>query len=98
MPGVFNESRYSKSIVIKEGDVYYIGGIDPLYYKDYPDNIIHIWSQYDRLDLLAKRYYGDHKLWWIIAEFNNIMYFFQEIEVGTKIYLPSYTRVVTEIL
>ncbi|MBZ4649175.1 hypothetical protein [Thermosipho sp. (in: thermotogales)] len=93
-----NKSRYSWCVVIKENDIYYIGGTDPLKIRKSDDDIEHIWSQGDRLDLLAKKYLNDDKLWWIIAEYNNIMFFFEEIEIGRIIYIPSLYRVVTEIL
>lgn len=98
MAGISIKSRYAHSIIIKEGEIYYISGTEPILIKQFEDNIEHIWKQGDRLDLLAKRYYGDHRLWWIIAEFNNIMYFFDEIAEGTKLILPSITRVVMDIL
>lgn len=93
-----DKSRYSNSVLIKEHENYYISGRDYIDPMNYEDNISHIWAQGDRLDLLAKRYYGDHTLWWIIADFNNIMYFFEKIDLGTRLAIPSFTRVVTEIL
>lgn len=98
MRSLNNVSRYSSSIIIKEGDIYYIGGTDPLIIREDKDDIEHIWSQGDRLDLLAKKYLGDDRLWWIIAEYNNIMFFFEKIELGRKIKIPSLYRVVNEIL
>jgi nucleoid-associated protein YgaU len=34
--------------------------------------IDHVWSESDRLYKLADKYYGDSKLWWAIAKFNNL--------------------------
>ena len=31
----------------------------------------YIWTVGDRYWTLAERYYGDRKLWWVIARFNN---------------------------
>jgi hypothetical protein len=36
------------------------------------DDIYVITQETDRLDLLAKQFYGESKLWWIIAQANNI--------------------------
>lgn len=91
-------SRYKYSVIIKEGDTFYIGGTDPLTVRSNSDDIEHVWMQGDRLDILAQKYYGDARLWWIIAEYNNIMHFFEEIEYGRVLILPSLTRVVLNIL
>ena len=32
----------------------------------------HVWSESDRLYKLADKYYGDPKLWWVIAKINNL--------------------------
>lgn len=95
---ISNRSRFRFSPIIREGDIYYLTPPEQIRFKDYQDNIIHFWSQKDRLDLLAQTYYGDFKLWWIIAEFNDIMYFFDEIEIGRKIIIPRLTTVVSDIL
>lgn len=42
----------------------------------------------DRLDILAKRYFGNSKLWWIIAMINNIPGDSIMVEVGTQLYIP----------
>ena len=31
----------------------------------------HVWTENDRLYKLADKYYGDSKLWWVLAKFNN---------------------------
>ena len=36
------------------------------------DDIYIITQETDRLDLLAQQFYGESKLWWIIAQANNI--------------------------
>ena len=36
------------------------------------DDIYVITQETDRLDLLAQQFYGESKLWWIIAQANNI--------------------------
>jgi len=42
----------------------------------------------DRLDKLAHHFYGDDKLWWIIAYFNDIGFFFN-LEPNTILYIPN---------
>lgn len=56
------------------------------------DNDIYIVTQEtDRLDLLANRYYGDSKMWWIIATANNINDATFYIEPGTQLRIPADT-------
>ena len=49
---------------------------------------VHYWSQGDRYHKLASKFYGDYRLWWVIAMFNeqpsegNINY-------GDKIMIPA---------
>lgn len=43
----------------------------------------------DRLDLIAKRYYDDSKLWWVIARANSLTDFFIEEGVQLRIPRPS---------
>ena len=35
------------------------------------EQITHVWSVGDRYYKLAHKYYGDPKLWWVIARFNS---------------------------
>jgi len=46
-----------------------------------------------RLDRIAHEYLGDSRLWWIIAQFNNILDVHEEVVVGAEIYIPSKERV-----
>lgn len=42
----------------------------------------------DRLDVIAGRYYGDGRLWWVIAASSNIGWWLQ-VPVGTRIVIPT---------
>lgn len=48
-----------------------------------------ITDETDRLDLLADKYYGDSRMWWIIATANNINDATFFIEPGTQLRIPS---------
>jgi nucleoid-associated protein YgaU len=48
-----------------------------------------ITDETDRLDLLAFKYYGDSKMWWIIANANNINDATFYVEPGTQLRIPS---------
>ncbi len=46
-------------------------------------------EQGDRLDILAKNYYGDSEMWWIIAIANNINDAVFYITPGTQLRIPQ---------
>lgn len=45
----------------------------------------------DRLDLLAKKYYGDSNMWWIIATANNLNDATLYVEPGQQLRIPPST-------
>jgi nucleoid-associated protein YgaU len=47
----------------------------------------HIWSSRDKYYILAQRYYGDPKLWWVIAQYNKAPTE-QHLEEGQAIKVP----------
>lgn len=55
--------------------------------------LLYRWSTYDRLDLLARKYYGDPSKWWAILEANPSYRSEFEINAGEVIYIPSRAEV-----
>jgi hypothetical protein len=53
------------------------------------DDIYIITQETDRLDLLANEYYGDSKLWWIIATANNINGVNIGLDGGIQLRIPK---------
>ena len=53
------------------------------------DDIYIITQETDRLDLLANEYYGDSRLWWIIASANNINSVNIGLEGGIQLRIPK---------
>lgn len=53
------------------------------------DDIYVITQETDRLDLLANEYYGDSRLWWIIAQANNINGVNIGLEAGVQLRIPK---------
>jgi len=45
--------------------------------------------KYDRLDLLAHKYYGDRNLWWIIAVSNEMVNGSVVVPAGKRIRIPA---------
>lgn len=62
------------------------------YYPDIPesdDDFFITVSEADYLDSLAKKYYGDESLWWIIAKANNLPGYKLSIDTNKQIRIPS---------
>lgn len=61
-------------------------------YPDIPDqddDILHVVTTGDRIDKLAHRYYGDHRLWWVISVKNGIDQPATGMNRGDEITVPS---------
>lgn len=52
------------------------------------DDIYIVGIQGDRLDNFAYRYYGDSRLWWIIARANNLGKGGLSVPIGVQIRIP----------
>ena len=58
-----------------------------------PDDIVHVVSEGERLDLIAVKYYGDPVLWWVIAIVNDIEIPPFGVEPAARLRIPSPTFV-----
>ena len=84
-------NRYSYTNTIKEEDTnksYLESTIYPRIKASDTDFYI-ISEQGDRLDLLAKKYYGDTTLWWIIAVANNLNEANFFVKEGLQLRIPQ---------
>ena len=62
------------------------------YYPEIPESIDDFYitvSEVDYLDSLAKKYYGDESLWWVIARANNLPGYKLSIETNKQIRIPT---------
>lgn len=84
-------SRYSNTNVVENKNTKKKYFESTIYPKIKPNNndVYIISEQGDRLDILAKNYYGDAKLWWIIAVANNINDAVFYITPGTQLRIPQ---------
>lgn len=48
----------------------------------------HVWSESDRLDLVAARYLGDPSLWWMVMDYNPLIPDPLHILPGTVLNVP----------
>jgi nucleoid-associated protein YgaU len=49
---------------------------------------LQVFQEGDRIDAIAGRYYGDGRLWWVIAAASNIGWWMQ-VPPGTRIVIPT---------
>lgn len=76
---------------------------DKLNIENFVNNQYHIVTDFDRLDLLAYKYYSEivddsSKYWWVIADINNIMNPLDLSElVGTQIIIPDLLRIIINL-
>lgn len=52
----------------------------------------------DSLQLIAWRLYGDAKLWWVLADFNDVVDPFTPVAAGARLRAPSQRRLLMEVL
>ena len=82
-------SRYSKSKTFNDKNGReYVGRTD---YPKFPlrtTDIYHVTISGDRLDLLAQRYFGDVRSWWIIAESNSLEVLSYDLKPGLQLRIP----------
>lgn len=66
--------------------------------KPRQDDIQHIVSSHDRIDLIAQRYYQDPGLWWVIAWANNLDVLPTDLKENAQLRIPSPSFISTELL
>lgn len=84
-------NRYSYTGTLKETDTNRSYMESTIYPKISPEDsdLYVITETTDRLDLLAKKYYNDVTLWWVIAVANNINDGNFYVEEGRQLRIPS---------
>jgi len=65
----------------------------PVIPESYDDLYITV-SESDYLDSLAKKYYGDETLWWIIARANNLPGYKLSVTTSRQLRIPSNVSVI----
>ena len=85
---ITKRSRYRFSILCEDEHESFLGNRPRIDATPRDDDRTHTVVEGDRLDLLAHRYLGDARLWWIIADYNDIFWPL-ELEVGSTLRIPS---------
>jgi len=89
-------SRQQFAKLYQDGDTRFWGSRSKIDTSPRPDDRFHTTVEGDRIDLVAYRYLEDTDLWWVIADYNDL-FFCQELEIGTKLRIPSLERVQMEV-
>lgn len=84
---ISRNSRYADCILYRDGREEFLSTRHRREIPPSPDDRFHKVEAGDRLDLLAARYLGDAKLWWLIADANGIGNP-MELEVGRTLRVP----------
>ena len=90
-------SRYAACSLVREGTEEYLSTRPTLEIGPQPDDRFHEVVVGERLDQLAYRYLGDAKLWWVIAEANDIAWPL-DLEPGSVLRIPSVETVEMKVL
>ena len=91
------DSRYVSCILYRDSSGDYLGRRERIDTTPRYDDRLHTVVAGDRIDLIAYRYLGDARLWWIICDYNDI-FFPLELDPGTELRIPSLEHVQMHIL
>ena len=82
-------SRYVTCILIRDAaGIETLGTRQRIDTTPRPDDRFHTVLDGDRIDVIAHRYLGDARLWWIVADYNDL-FFPLELEIGAVLRIPS---------
>jgi hypothetical protein len=82
--------------VENDGNIKYVRRLSTVMYPDFvtQDDTKILSQEGDRLDLLAKEFYGDESLWFVIAKANNLGKGSFNVPAGKVIRIPFYDEYV----
>lgn len=84
---------YNKGLIIEFDDKEQNMFRNKLNQNNARNNDIHTVIEDERLEQISYKYYGNSKLWWVIADFNDIddslINPFEDLVPGTKLLIPD---------
>lgn len=90
-------SRYARCLLYETSDGPVLGSRRRIDCPPRPDDRFHTVRAGDRIDLLAHHYLADARLWWIIADANDL-FFPLILTEGTALRIPSFERIQMDLL
>ena len=91
------DSRYATCVLFVDGNQEFIGTRQQIDTTPRADDAFHTVIEGDRVDLIAHRYLGRAELWWVICDYNEML-FPLELEIGSVLRLPSAEHVEMRLL
>lgn len=86
-----------ETVVIGKTEFQFWGLYTPDGIPEEDGDVEHIVTSMDRIDSIAHRYYGDPKLWWVIAEANDLEDPISSLRSGLVLRIPSPRNVLENI-
>ncbi len=91
------DSRYASCVLYRDGDGESLGTRQRIDATPRYDDRFHTVTDGERLDIIAHRYLGDAKLWWIICDYNDL-FLPLDLEPGAVLRIPSVEHVQMRVL
>lgn len=82
------DSRYANCILYLDGSTEFLGTRQRIDTTPQPDDVFYTVVEGDRIDLIAHRYLGDARLWWVICDYNDFLLPL-ELPAGIVLRIPS---------
>ena len=83
--------RFSDFVKVDGVEFFDVGDIPDIPVQ--PDDLVHVVSEGERIDLIANKYYNDSVLWWVVAVANDIELPPFGVNPGQRLRIPSPTFV-----
>jgi len=94
---ITKRSRYAGCQLLREPGQEYLSTRPPVVIPPLPDDRFHEVQLGERIDQIAFSYLGDAKLWWVIAEANDLAWA-AELAPGTVLRVPPLAHVEMKVL
>ncbi len=91
------DSRYASCVLYRDEDGKCLGTRQRIDATPRYDDRFHTVTDGERLDIIAHRYLGDAKLWWIICDYNDL-FLPLDLDPGTLLRIPSVEHVQMRVL
>ncbi len=87
------DSPFTETAVLEDEEEHVFFDIwePPIEFNPQPGDSVHVVTagETGHLDLIAFDYYGNERLWWIIAKVNKLLYPQNEVVPGLQLVIPS---------
>lgn len=91
------DSRYGPCVLYRHPQGDFLGRRQRIDTTPCHDDHFYSVVEGDRIDLIAHRYLGDARLWWVIADYNEL-FFPLELAIGSVLRIPSVEHVQMRVL